>query len=337
MKAIILVGGFGTRLRPLTLTTPKQMLPIAGVPQLERKIAHLVSHGVDDIVLSMGYKPNGFRSAYPDGYCAGAKLTYIVEDEPLGTAGAIAFAAREAGVDDTFLAMNGDVLTDLDITALIALHRDRHAEGTLALTPVDDPSRFGVVVTDESGKVSAFVEKPPKGEAPTNLINAGTYVLEPSFLDRVSPGGEVSIERVTFPAIVADGRLFAGSFDRYWIDIGTPEAYIQGNLDVLDQHFHGESVVGEGAHVADDARVIRSVVGANARVGEGALMDESVILPGVSIGANVTIRHSVVADGAQIGDGAVLEDTTVVGAGLHVAPGVHLSNEKVSPPSDQAR
>src|SRR4051794_9674088 len=142
MKAIILVGGFGTRLRPLTLTTPKQMLPVAGLPQIERKIAHLVSHGVDDIVLSLGYKPDGFRNAYPDNTCAGAKLTYVVEDEPLGTAGAIAFAARETNTTGTFLAMNGDTLTDLDVSALVALHKARGAEGTLALTPVDDPSRF---------------------------------------------------------------------------------------------------------------------------------------------------------------------------------------------------
>ena len=334
MKAIILVGGFGTRLRPLTLTTPKQMLPIANVAQIERKIAHLVSHGVDDVVLSLGYKPDGFRQAYPDGRCAGASLTYIVEDEPLGTGGAIAYAAREVGVDDTFLAMNGDTLTDLDIGALIGLHRTRKAEGTLALTPVDDPSRFGVVPTDADDRVQAFIEKPPHGEAPTNLINAGTYVLEPRFLDRIPAGREVSIERKTFPAVVADGKLCAGHFDRYWLDIGTPEAYVQGNLDLLDQEFNGGNAVASDAQVAPTAKVTRSVLGPGTVVGDNAVLHEAVLLAGVTVGAGTSIVRSIVSDNATIGAGASLADLTVVGAEMRVDDGAALSGEKVSPPVD---
>jgi len=333
MRAIILVGGFGTRLRPLTLTTPKQMLPIAGLAQIERKIAHLVSHGVDDIVLSLGYKPDGFKNAYPDGTCAGAKLTYVVEDEPLGTAGAIAFAARETNTTETFLAMNGDTLTDLDVSALIALHRSRNAEGTLALTPVDDPSRFGVVVTDADGKVEAFIEKPARDEAPTNLINAGTYVFEPSVIDRIPAGKEVSIERETFPAIVADGGLFAGSFDKYWLDIGTPDAFVQGNLDALDQLLNGESYIGDGATVAASASVKRSSVGAGASIGDESTVSESVVLPGAKIGKGVTLDRSVVGANAIIGDGARLTGVSVVGDGLEVAPNTSLDGEKVSPAS----
>lgn len=330
MRAIILVGGFGTRLRPLTLTIPKQMLPVVEVPMIERKIAHLVAHGIDDVVLSMGYKPDAFQAAYPDNRCAGAKLTYVIEPEPLDTAGAIGFAARAAGIDETFLALNGDTLVDLDFGQVIELHRARRAEGTIALTPVDDPSRFGVVPTDESGRVEAFIEKPSREEAPTNLINGGTYVLEPAVLDRIEPGKKVSIEREVFPAVVADGKLYAGHFGDYWLDIGTPEAYIKANTDVLDREFAGEGFVGKGAKVSETAVVSRSVVGAGASVGDGVTLIDSVILPGAVIGANATIGHSVVAEKASVGDDADLH-SSIVGAGCAVGAGVLLRDEKVNP------
>ncbi|HZQ57946.1 MAG TPA: nucleotidyltransferase family protein, partial [Acidimicrobiales bacterium] len=180
MRAVVLVGGEGTRLRPLTYAVPKQMLPVAEVPLIERVLTHLVAHGVSDVVLSLGYRPDAFIEAFPDGTCAGASLAYAVEEQPLDTAGAIRYAAEVAGVAETFLVFNGDVLSDLDITALIAFHRDRGAEATIALTPVEDPSAFGVVPTAPDGRVQAFIEKPAPGTAPTNLINAGAYVLEPS-------------------------------------------------------------------------------------------------------------------------------------------------------------
>lgn len=330
MKAIILVGGFGTRLRPLTLSVPKQMLPIAGIPQIERKIAHLVSYGVDDIVLSLGYKPDAFFDAYPDGECAGARLSYVVESEPLGTAGAIAYAARQAHCNETFLAMNGDVLTDLDIAALVRLHRQRDAEGTIALTPVDDPSRFGVVVMDDTHKVSAFLEKPKREEAPTNLINAGTYVLEPSFVERVQPGEAVSIERVTFPAMVDDGRLYAGAFDKYFIDIGTPEALVQGNLDVVDREHGGKFFAGANVRIASDAVVVHSVIGDGVTIASGATVRESVIFSDVLIEAGANIEQSIVGNRAVIGENAQLHDVTVVGADVSVQPGAVLRGEKVS-------
>lgn len=229
----MLVGGFGTRLRPLTLTTPKQMLPVAGRPMIEGVLEHLRGHGVDEVVLSLGYRPDAFTEAFPDATCAGVHLVYAVEPEPLDTAGAIAFAARHAGIDERFLVVNGDVLTDLDVSALVAFHDAAWAEGTIALTLVEDPSQFGVVPTDDDGRVQAFIEKPPPGEAPTNLINAGYYVLEASVLDRVPPGRKVNIERVTFPAIAADGRLYAKADDAYWLDVGTPERLLQASLDLL--------------------------------------------------------------------------------------------------------
>jgi UTP-glucose-1-phosphate uridylyltransferase len=208
VRAVVLVGGFGTRLRPLTLTRPKQMLTVGQDLMIEVVLGHLGRHGVTEAVLALGYKPDAFRAAFPDGTCAGMQLRYAVESEPLDTAGAIRFAATEAGFDrgdEPLVVVNGDVLTTLDVRDLVAFHRSRGAEGTIHLIPVEDPSAFGVVPTDDDGRVLAFIEKPPRDEAPTNLINAGTYVLEPSVLDRIDAGRPVSIERETFPGMVADG------------------------------------------------------------------------------------------------------------------------------------
>ena len=181
-----------------------------------------------------GYRPDAFQAAYPDGTCAGVSLHYAIEPEPRDTAGAIRFAALDAGIAERFLVLNGDVLTDLDVGALVAAHERTGAEGTIALHRVDDPSAFGVVPTDDDGRVTAFIEKPPPDEAPTDLINAGTYVLEPSVLDRIAPDVPVNVERVTFPAMVADGSLFAVDGDTYWIDAGTPATYLAANLDLIN-------------------------------------------------------------------------------------------------------
>lgn len=308
MKAIVLVGGEGTRLRPLTYTTPKQLLPVAGVPMLERSIRHLAAHGVDHVVLSMGYKADAFLAQYGDSTCAGVPLQYVVEDEPLDTGGAIAYAADEAGVDDRFLVVNSDVLTDIDVTALVNLHADRGAVATIALTPVDDPSRFGVVVTNGDGRVTAFIEKPAAGTAPTNLINAGVYVMEMSALDGVERGRRVSVEREVFPAMVDQGTLFAMACDGYWIDAGNPMSYIQANIDIA-----GNSVIDPTATVDPSATVIESVVHADAVIGPNALLD-----------------HVVVGAGADVGAGAKLTDYTIVGPGVHVAPGAVHSGAQVA-------
>ncbi|MEY3266637.1 MAG: hypothetical protein RJA15_1083 [Actinomycetota bacterium] len=218
MHAVVLVGGFGTRLRPLTLTTPKPLLPIANVRQLEHLIASLGAAGVTEVVLAIGFKPEPFLQAFPDGVCAGIPIHYAVEPEPLDTAGAIAFAARHAGISDTFVVMNGDILCDVNLADLVAFHKAHGAEGTLHLTPVDDPSQYGVVEVDDKGWVQRFVEKPQPGETSSNVVNAGTYVLEPSVINRIPEGQRVSIERIVFPAMVADGRLAAMATDDYWID-----------------------------------------------------------------------------------------------------------------------
>ncbi|MEZ5165605.1 MAG: NDP-sugar synthase [Acidimicrobiales bacterium] len=282
MKAIVLVGGFGTRLRPLTATTPKQMLPVIDRPMLEHVVAGLGRHGVDQVTLSLGYREDVFLEAYPDGRCAGVALTYAVEPEPLDTAGAVRFAAEAAGIEETFIVVNGDVITDLDVRAVWDRHHEVGAEATIALTPVDDPSRYGVVPTDVDGRVLGFVEKPPPGEAPTNWINAGTYVLEPSVLDRIEPGRRVSIEREVFPAIVADGGLWAVRSDAYWVDAGTPDTYVRIQLDLVDGT-RGAAVAGVAPRCTVDpsATVVRSVVMTDATVGAGAKVRGSIVSPGV--------------------------------------------------------
>jgi mannose-1-phosphate guanylyltransferase len=332
----VLVGGFGTRLRPLTLTTPKQMLPVAGRPMLEDVLDHLRRHGVDEVVLSLGYRPDAFMEAYPDATCAGVRLVYAVEPEPLDTAGAIAFAARAGGVDERFIVVNGDVLTDLDLTALVAFHEARGAEGTIALTKVDDPSQFGVVPTDADGKVLAFVEKPPRDEAPTDLINAGFYVLEPSVLDRVPAGRKVNIERETFPAMVADGTLYAMADPAYWLDVGTPERLLQASLDVLTGARSGRTtsdvMVCGDAVIEAGATVCESVVGDGARVCAGATVERSVLLPGVVVEKDAVVRHSIVGASAIVSERSSVLDLTVLGDCARTAPGETLTGMRVPDP-----
>lgn len=319
MKAVILVGGFGTRLRPLTLTTPKQMLPVLDRPMIERVVAGLARFGVTDAVLSLGYRPDGFITAYPDDRCAGVRLHYAVEPEPLDTAGAVRFAATDAGIDKTFLVVNGDVLTDLDVAALWDLHRSAHAEATIALTPVEDPSRYGVVPIDDRGQVTAFIEKPPRDEAPSNWINAGTYVLEPSVLDRIPAGRPVSIERETFPALVADQALFAMPSEAYWVDAGTPATYLQVQLDLIDgRRGPAEAAIAPTAKLDADATVEHSAILDGAVVESGATVRDSLVMAGAQVGAGAVVEGSIVGPGAVIAPGASLLDLTVTGEGARV-------------------
>ncbi len=325
MRAVVLVGGFGTRLRPLTLTRPKQMLPIVHRPMIEHVVGHLADYGVDDVVLSLGYRPDAFRDAYPDGRCGGVTLHYAIEPEPLDTAGAILFAARDAGIKERFLVLNGDVLTDLDVGRFVDYHDRSGAEGTIALHRVSDPSRYGVVPIDRVGRVEAFVEKPPAGKAPTDLINAGTYVLEPDVLDRIPSDRKVSIEREVFPGMVADGSLYALDGQTYWIDTGTPSEYIQAQLDLIDG-LRGEPVAGvhPTARIDEDAMVKRAVVGAGATVAAGARIEGAVVLARAEIGAGAVVDGSVVGERAVVSAAAHVVGCSVVGDGQVVAPGERL-------------
>ena len=332
-KTIILVGGEGTRLRPLTYTRPKPMLPVVGTSILERKLAHLAQHGVTEAVLSVGYKPDAFIEAFPSGVACGVTLHYAVEPTPLDTAGAIRFAAGVAGwllESEPIVVVNGDVLTELDLTAQLKRHGETGAEATLALTQVEDPSAFGVVPTDSNGRVLAFVEKPPRDEAPTNWINAGTYILNPSVFARIPDGRKVSIERETFPTIAAEGRLFAIHSPAYWLDAGTPQLFLQANTDWLDRHHGGRSSVGHGATVAADAVIVRSVIGDGCVIGSGTHLTDAVLLPGVKVGARSIVKQSIVGSDVTIGADTEISGVSVIGDGVTVEATTVLNGERVS-------
>lgn len=356
MDAVVLVGGEGTRLRPLTYDVPKQMLPIVERPMLERVLEWLGGHGVSRAVLSLGYRPDAFLAAFPEGRAHGVELAYAVEPELLDTAGAIRFAARAAGVEGTFVVVNGDVLTDLDLGALVRFHRERGATATIALTPVADPSAFGVVPTGPDGRVVAFVEKPAPGTAPTNEVNAGTYVLEAEVVDMIPAGRRVSVERETFPELAAAGRLFAWASDAYWIDTGTPRQYVAAQVDVLRGRREAVSLpesterparvfVAPGARVAADigpnafvgadavvgegARVVDAVVGARAGVCRGASIVRSVLLPGAVVEEGARVEECVVGPAARVGAGAVLGGWSVVGKGASVPAGCRLEGARL--------
>ena len=352
MQAILLVGGFGTRLRPLTLTTPKQMLPVLDRPMIEHVVSRLRGHGVDRVVLALGYHDGAFRAAYPDGRCAGVALCCVVEPEPLDTAGAIRFAyeASDMGAaPDTFLVANGDVITDLDVGEMLGLHRSAGAEATIHLIEVEDPSRYGVVVTGADGRGSAFVEKPPP-PAPSRWINAGTYLMEPSVIGRIDGGRRVSVEREVFPAMAGAGTLWALKHSTYWVDAGTPRTYLQAQLDRLDDRrgpaaavsaeatvdtgaavspgavvSPGAAVVSPGAAVSPDASVERSAVMEGATVDPGAVIERSVVMAGAVVGAGSVVRGSAVHAGAVIEPGATVLDS-VVGSGATVGRGARVTD-----------
>lgn len=328
MRAVVLVGGFGTRLRPLTNQIPKPILPIGHLPMIERLVNRLARGGVTEVVLALGFKPEPFMEAFPDGRCGDVALTYAVEPEPLDTGGAIKFAAEAAGIDDTFVVANGDVLTDLDVSELLSTHRRHDAEATLHLIGVDDPSAFGVVDLGDDGRITDFVEKPEPGTEPSNLINAGTYIFEPSVLDRIPSGERVSIERATFPALVQGGRLYGHATDDYWIDAGRPELYRAANLDLLvgDRAHDRCEAVSPTATVDAGAFVINSIIGDGASVAAGARIVDSVLLPGARVDAAATVEASLVM--GRVGEGARVE-SSMVGADGVVADGAVLSNGAV--------
>jgi mannose-1-phosphate guanylyltransferase len=311
MQAIVLVGGEGTRLRPLTDDVPKPALTLVDRPFLAYMIEWLAAHGVTEAVLACGFLPDVLRRALGDGEHAGVRLAYVTEPERRGTAGAIRFAADALGgdLDDRFLALNGDVLTDLDLGALMRAHEEREAVATIALHPVEDSAAYGLVSVGAEGEVTEFVEK--TGESVPGEVNAGAYFLERSVLDLIPPGREVSIEREVFPRLVGDG-LGALRLDGYWMDIGTPERYLQATWDILEGRVATRVrptapglLVGAGAEIDASARIgPRAVVAAGCRLGAGAQVRDSVLLDGCSIGEGAKVTGSVLAAGVTVDAGA---------------------------------
>ena len=356
MDAILLVGGQGTRLRPLTITTPKPMLPAAGVPFLTHQLARARAAGVDHAILSTSFRAEVFEAYFGDGSALGLDLEYVTEPEPLGTGGGIRNVAdRLRG--GPVLVFNGDVLTGLDLAALMATHRASGADVTLHLTRVPDPRAFGLVPTDAYGRVTAFLEKPSTpAQIVTDQVNAGCYVFSPDVLQGIPAGRPVSVERETFPGLLAEGARLTGYVDTtYWLDVGTPAAFVTGCCDLVTGAAPSPAVPGPpgpalvlaGAEVAGDAALTGgTTVGAGARVGAGAHLDASVLFEDAVVGAGARLRRSVLGRGARVGagtvlDGVVLGDGARVGAanellaGVRVWPGVEIADRAVRFSSDR--
>ena len=313
MRAIILVGGFGTRLRPLTNDKPKQMLTVGNKPMLENVIQELSQHGITEVILSMGFKPDIFIDKYPEEVCAGLPLKYVVEPTPLDTAGAIRFAVAESGIKDTFLVCNGDVITETDLSELIDFHKAITAEATISLIPTTNPSQYGIVPTDKSGKVTGFIEKPSGPDFETNLINAGYYVMEPSVVNRIANDRPVSVETEIFPNMVEDERLFAVPSDRYWIDAGTPETFLKANLDLINgQRMKNINGVHPEASISPDAVIKSSIVGRGVVIGEGVHIENSVLMEGVEVEKNVMVEGSIVGERAKVEENCQILELTII-------------------------
>ncbi|MER5185122.1 NDP-sugar synthase [Streptomyces sp. NPDC002896] len=331
-EAILLVGGKGTRLRPLTVNTPKPMVPAAGVPFLTHQLARARAAGVEHIVLATSYLAEVFEPYFGDGSRLGLHLEYVTEREPLGTGGAIRNVASRlhGGPDDPVLIFNGDILTGLDIPALVSVHESSGADVSLHLTRVEDPRAYGLVPTDGTGRVTAFLEKPQTPEEiVTDQINAGAYVFRRSVIDTIPAGRPVSVERETFPGLLASGAHLQGMVDStYWLDLGTPQAFVRGSADLVLGRAPSPAVPGRcgdclvlpSARVAPDAKLTEgTVIGENALIGEGARISGSTIHAGAVVEPGAVITDSLIGAGARIGARTILSGV-VVGDGAHIGP-----------------
>jgi mannose-1-phosphate guanylyltransferase len=365
MQALILAGGEGTRLRPLTSTIPKPVVPLANRPHMAFMIDWLRGHGVDEVILSCGFMAEGVRQVLGDGASLGVRIRYVDEPEPLGTGGALRYAGDL--LDERFFMLNGDVLCDFDLSAQLAQHAQTGATGTLALNAVEDPSAYGLVHLNDDGSVREFLEKPSSDQSDSNLINAGAYILQRSILDDMAPPGtNISIERDVFPRLVGHG-LYGFVGQGYWLDIGTPERYLEGNFDILEGNVatdlgqeleDGRRVLAEGA-TAQGRLIAPTLIGAGSSIAAGAIVggcaalgrdvvvetgahiERSVVLDGARIGAHTTIRSSIVGPRAVIGEQCHLDGGVVLGegvtlgahntlrAGARLAPGTSLGDGAV--------
>jgi mannose-1-phosphate guanylyltransferase len=334
MQALILAGGEGTRLRPLTTTVPKPVVPLVDRPFIQFMLDWLVGHGVDDVVMSCGHMASGVRNVLGDGSAFGIQLRYVEEPQPLGTGGALKFA--EPLLDDRFLMLNGDVLTDMDLTAQIAQHERTGARATLALTPVEDPSAYGLVRIADGGEVEEFVEKPSPDQIDTHNISAGAYVLERSVLELLEAEQPASIERDVFPRLVGEG-LYGYVSDGYWLDIGTPARYLQGTYDILERTVEtgvtkrmGDAYLCIENHVENGGRIIPpALVESGCRIGQGARIGGRVVLEsGVTVGDHTTIERAVVMQGAEIGSNCTLSGC-IVGGGVRIGDDCHVDGMSV--------
>jgi mannose-1-phosphate guanylyltransferase len=355
VEAVMLVGGQGTRLRPLTISAPKPMLPAGGVPVTEHQLARARDAGVDRVVLATSYRAEVFERYFGDGSALGIELEYVHEDVPLGTGGGIRNVAGRlrSGADEPVLIFNGDVLAASDLRAQIGLHRAHDAQVTLHLVEVEDPRAFGVVTTDAAGRVTQFLEKTPN--PPTNRINGGCYVFRRSVIDRIPTGRPVSVERETFPQLLAAGAEVLGYVDTsYWLDLGKPSDFVRGSCDLVLGRLPSSALpgpCGEFLALVDTAicatAAVRggTTVGAGAAVGDGALVDGCVLFDGCRIEAGAQVRGSIVGRRTVVGPDcvvvdAVLGDDVRLGrrnellSGVRVFPGTRLGDVSVRFSSD---
>jgi mannose-1-phosphate guanylyltransferase len=358
MKAVILVGGEGTRLRPLTYNTTKAMVPVLNKPFLEHLLSYIERHGVTDIILALSYLPHHIQGHFGDGTRLGVSLTYLIEEEPLGTGGAVKNA--ENMLDKSFFVINGDILTDIDLTAMIEFHRQRQAVATIATTPVDDPTAYGLIETDADGRITRFLEKPSWEEVTTNMVNAGIYILEPDILAKIPPGKKVSIERETFQQLLAQGKLmYAYPASAYWLDMGTPKKYLRLNHDLLlgkaPSLFKTTRGVqtGDGSQISPSANIKApvligeecvigpgveikgpAVLGPGCKVDQEAIIEGAVLWDNVMVGKKVTLRnciaasHSEIHQESEVLDNCVLGDKVVVGRNNKLPNGTRIRPDK---------
>lgn len=353
VDAVVLVGGKGTRLRPLTLSAPKPMLPTAGLPFLTHLLSRIAAAGIEHVILGTSYKPAVFEAEFGDGSALGLQIEYVTEEHPLGTGGGIANVAGKLR-NDTAMVFNGDVLSGADLAQLLDFHRSNRADVTLQLVRVGDPRAFGCVPTNEEDRVVAFLEKTE--DPPTDQINAGCYVFERNVIDRIPQGREVSVEREVFPALLADGdcKIYGYVDASYWRDMGTPEDFVRGSADLVRgiapspalRGHRGEQLVHDGAAVSPGALLIGgTVVGRGAEIGPGTRLDGAVIFDGVRVEAGCVIERSIIGFGACIGPRALIRDGVIgdgadIGArcellsGARVWPGVFLPDGGIRYSSD---
>ncbi|OGO02606.1 MAG: hypothetical protein A2Y72_04435 [Chloroflexi bacterium RBG_13_53_26] len=362
MQAVLLVGGEGTRLRPLTCKTVKAMVPILNRPFLEHLVSYLAQHGIDDIILTLCYLPDTIEKYFGDGSGFGVKLTYVMEESPLGTAGAVKNAERY--LDDTFFVFNGDIFTDLDLKAMLSFHREQKAKATIALTPVDDPTAYGVVEMDSCPRVGRFVEKPKREEVTSNLINAGTYILERDVLTEIPPETRFMFEHHLFPTLLRNGSLICGyPSDAYWIDIGTPQKYCQVQYDLLQgkgrtslysrsrreemscgarssihpmAKVEGPVVIGDDCSIGPHVQLKGpAVIGNNCRILDGAIVERSILWSSVLVGKKACLEDCIVGNNSSIGEGSFVGEGSVIGENVTVTDGSRVEPaEKIWPDTE---
>ncbi|MBM3699952.1 MAG: NDP-sugar synthase [Actinobacteria bacterium] len=341
MKGVILAGGKGTRMRPLTYYTAKPMLPLITKPFMEYFILKLKQYGIDEIILSTGYLPDAFNKYFGNGKDFGVKLIYVTEKEPLGTCGAVKNVEKYLD-NEPFFVFNGDILTSINLKSMVSFHKSKKSDITISLSPVEDPTAYGLVPVDKNSRVKEFLEKPSMEEINTNLINAGTYIIEPHILGHVPGGENYSFERELFPKVLKLGyNIFGYVFNGYWLDVGTPEKYMNAHYDILDKKMPfnfpykkvspnvyigagteyrkenltiGPIVIGEKTILGDDVKIMpNTVIGSNCKIDKGTSISGSIVFDGCSIGKECIIRNSIIAGNVKVGNNVKIEGNSIIG------------------------